>query len=201
MLPSSALPASPEAGKLAPEAGLQCQAKKKCRHAPALVGLGQQQSYCKFNDKSLIPKEKNARKRVFRLLSRILLHALTPAKENRPLEGLTTRHFLIVSRLSVLSIPFLCTLFIIYYIFINFLYFHRCYPFFLHHFCKSPTDFKNRSRVFWRRRGYQAPPPLLKNTPGVCRAPALTACPCRSIAACSGRRCQVLRVKWWTTGC
>jgi len=30
----------------------------RTRHALALVGLGQQQSYCKFKDKSLTPKEK-----------------------------------------------------------------------------------------------------------------------------------------------
>lgn len=177
----------------------------RTRHAPALVGLGQQQSYCKFNDKSLIPKGK---KRPQTRFSAALVDFVAFVDTHTRKRKQALRRAYNASLFN--SVPFVCFkhsvfMHVIHYLFYiyKFLVFSSLLLIFFVcvFFSVSPTDFKNCSRVFWRRRGYQAPPPLLKNTPGVCRAPALTACPCRSIAACSGRRCQVLRVKWWTTGC
>ena len=56
-------------------------------------------------------QKKSARKRVYGLLSRALLRSLKlyAQKENGSLDGFITRHFLIVFRLSIISIhPFFC---------------------------------------------------------------------------------------------
>lgn len=82
-------------------------------------------------------QKKSARKRVYGLLSRALLRSLKlyAQKENGSLDGFITRHFLIVFRLSIISILFF--------------FFFRCYPFFC--VCllsRAPHGVEKFARVF-----------------------------------------------------